>query len=84
MGRRRPQYKQQSDKEKGVEVEGVVLENLPNARFRVKLDEGELVILAHVSGKMRMNYIRILPGDRVRVEMSPYDLTMGRIVYRYK
>ena len=66
MGRRRPQYKQQSDKEKGVEVEGVVLENLPNARFRVKLDEGDLVILAHVSGKMRMNYIRILPGDRVR------------------
>jgi translation initiation factor IF-1 len=85
MGRRRrPQYKPQTDKEKGVEVEGVVLENLPNARFRVKLDEGEMEILAHVSGKMRMNYIRILPGDRVRVELSPYDLTMGRIVYRYK
>ena len=85
MGRRRPQYKQQQDKEKGIEVEGVVLENLPSARFRVKLDEGDNVeLLAHVSGKMRMNYIRILPGDRVRVELSPYDLTKGRIVYRYK
>jgi translation initiation factor IF-1 len=85
MGRRRPQYKQQTDKEKGIEVEGVVLENLPNARFRVKLDEGDnMELLAHVSGKMRMNYIRILPGDRVRVELSPYDLTRGRIVYRYK
>ena len=85
MGRRRPQYKQQQDKEKGIEVEGIVLENLPSARFRVKLDEGENVeLLAHVSGKMRMNYIRILPGDRVRVELSPYDLTKGRIVYRYK
>lgn len=84
MGRRRAPYKQQTDKEKGIELEGQVLENLPNARFRVKLDEGEMEILAHVSGKMRMNYIRILPGDRVRVELSPYDLTMGRIVYRYK
>jgi len=84
MPRKRPVYKQQTEKEKGVEVEGVVLENLPNARFRVKLDEGDLEILAHVSGKMRMNYIRILPGDRVRVELSPYDLTMGRIVYRFK
>jgi translation initiation factor IF-1 len=84
MGRRRPQYKQQTDKEKGIEVEGVVLENLPNARFRVRLDEQELELLAHVSGKMRMNYIRILPGDRVKVELSPYDLTRGRIVYRYK
>ena len=84
MGRKRPQYKQQSDKEKGVEVEGVVLENLPNARFRVKLDEGDLEILAHVSGKMRMNYIRILPGDRVRVELSPYDLNRARIVYRHR
>jgi len=85
VARRRPQYKQQQDKEKGIEVEGVVLENLPSARFRVKLDEGENVeLLAHVSGKMRMNYIRILPGDRVRVELSPYDLTKGRIVYRYK
>jgi translation initiation factor IF-1 len=62
----------------------VVLENLPNARFRVQLDETKTEILAHVSGKMRMHYIRILPGDRVRVELSPYDLTMGRIVYRFK
>ena len=84
MPRKRPPYKPQQDKEKGVEVEGVVQENLPNARFRVKLDESEAEILAHVSGKMRMNYIRILPGDRVRVELSPYDLTMGRIVYRFK
>ena len=85
MGRRRPQYKPQDDKEKGIEVEGTVLENLPNARFRVKLEEGDgMELLAHVSGKMRMNYIRILPGDRVRIELSPYDLTRGRIVYRYK
>ena len=84
MARRRPPYKPQTDKEKGIETEGTVLENLPNARFRVKLDDTEAEILAHVSGKMRMNYIRILPGDRVRVELSPYDLTMGRIVYRYK
>jgi translation initiation factor IF-1 len=76
--------KPKDDKEQGIEVEGVVLENLPNARFRVKLDEGDLEILAHVSGKMRMHYIRILPGDRVKVELSPYDLTMGRIVYRFK
>lgn len=85
MGRRRPQYKQQEDKEKGIEVEGVVLENLPSAKFRVKIEEGEgIELLAHVSGKMRMNYIRILPGDKVRVELSPYDLTKGRIVYRYR
>ena len=84
MRKRRP-IKPQEDKEKGIEVEGVVLENLPNARFRVKLDEGDgMEMLAHVSGKMRMHYIRILPGDRVRVELSPYDLTRGRIVYRYK
>ena len=84
MGRRHTPHKPQTDKEKGIEVEGTVLENLPNARFRVKLEDTESEILAHVSGKMRMHYIRILPGDRVRVEMSPYDLTMGRIVYRYK
>ncbi|MFY9232911.1 MAG: translation initiation factor IF-1 [Fimbriimonadaceae bacterium] len=84
-GRFRPTpKKQEPEKEKGIEVEGTVLENLPNARFRVKLEEGEIELLAHVSGKMRMNYIRILPGDRVRVELSPYDLTRGRIVYRYK
>lgn len=74
----------QAQKEDAIEVEGVVLENLPNARFRVKLDEGDHELLAHVSGKMRMHYIRILPGDRVKVEISPYDLTRGRIVYRYK
>ena len=76
--------KQEPEKEKGIEVEGVVLENLPNARFRVKLEELDTEVLAHVSGKMRMHYIRILPGDKVRVELSPYDMTRGRIVYRYK
>jgi translation initiation factor IF-1 len=75
---------EQPSKEDGIEVEGVVVENLPNARFRVKIDGGDIELLAHVSGKMRMNYIRILPGDRVKVELSPYDLTRGRIVYRYK
>lgn len=86
MGRKpfKQKPKQEDDKEKGIEVEGVVLENLPNARFRVRLEEGDMEILAHVSGKMRMHYIRILPGDKVRVELSPYDLTLGRIVYRYK
>lgn len=83
-GRHQPKRKEEPEKEKGIEVEGVVLENLPNARFRVKLEEGDMELLAHVSGKMRMNYIRILPGDKVRVELSPYDLTRGRIVYRYK
>lgn len=66
-----------------IEVEGTVVEPLPNAMFRVELDNGHRV-LAHISGKMRMHYIRILPGDRVRVELSPYDLTRGRVVYRYK
>jgi translation initiation factor IF-1 len=64
-------------------VEGTVVEPLPNAMFRVELDNGHRV-LAHVSGKMRMNFIRILPGDRVKVELSPYDLTRGRITYRFK
>ena len=64
-------------------TEGVVVEPLPNAMFKVKLKSGQ-EILAHISGKMRMNYIRILPGDKVQVEMSPYDLTKGRIVYRTK
>jgi len=83
--RKRLPPKQQTDKEKGVEVEGVVVENLGNAQFRIQVDEGDgLEVLGHVSGKMRMNYIRILPGDRVRVELSPYDLTRGRIVYRFK
>jgi len=66
-----------------IEVEGTVLEPLPNAMFRVELANGHK-ILAHVSGKIRMNFIRILPGDRVTVELSPYDLTRGRITYRYK
>jgi len=70
-------------KEDAVEVEGTVIEPLPNAMFRVELENGHKV-LAHVSGKMRMNYIRILPGDRVKVELSPYDLTRGRITYRIK
>ncbi|HLN63241.1 MAG TPA: translation initiation factor IF-1 [Symbiobacteriaceae bacterium] len=66
-----------------VELEGTVIEPLPNAMFRVQLANGHRV-LAHVSGKIRMNFIRILPGDRVTVELSPYDLTRGRIVYRFK
>ncbi len=64
-------------------LEGVILESLPNAMFKVKL-ENDHEVLAHISGKMRMHYIRILPDDRVVVELSPYDLTRGRIVYRYK
>ncbi len=71
------------DKEQAIEVEGTVLEPLPNAMFRVELKNGHKV-LAHISGKMRMNYIRILPGDKVKIEMSPYDLTRGRITYRFK
>jgi len=70
-------------KEDVIEVEGKVLEPLPNAMFTVELNNGHKV-LAHVSGKIRMHFIRILPGDRVTVELSPYDLTRGRIVYRYK
>jgi translation initiation factor IF-1 len=66
-----------------IEIEGTVVEPLPNAMFRVELDNGHKV-LAHISGKMRMHYIRILPGDKVVVELSPYDLTRGRITYRYK
>ena len=70
-------------KEEAIEVEGTVVEPLPNAMFRVKLDNNH-VVLAHISGKMRKYYIRILPGDRVTVELSPYDLTRGRITYRTK
>ena len=70
-------------KEGVIEVEATVIETLPNANFRVKLENG-VVILACVSGKIRMHYIRILPGDRVTVEISPYDLTRGRITFRYK
>ncbi len=70
-------------KEESIEVEGVVVESLPNALFRVELENGHK-ILAHISGKMRMHYIRILPGDKVTVEMSAYDLSRGRITYRTK
>ena len=70
-------------KEEKIEVEGKVLESLPNAMFRVEMDGGHK-ILAHISGKMRMHYIKILPGDKVKVELSPYDLTRGRITYREK
>jgi translation initiation factor IF-1 len=70
-------------KEEAIEVEGTVMETLPNAMFNVELENGHTV-LAHVSGKIRMHFIRILPGDKVTVELSPYDLTRGRITYRYK
>ena len=70
-------------KEDILEIQGSVLETLPNAMFRVQLDNGHK-ILAHISGKMRMHFIRILPGDKVTVEMSPYDLSRGRITYRFK
>ena len=70
-------------KEEGIQVEGTVVEPLPNAMFRVELENGHIV-LAHISGKMRMHFIRILPGDKVTIELSPYDLSRGRIIYRYK
>ena len=70
-------------KEESIEVEGTILEPLPNAMFRVELENGHKV-LAHISGKMRMHFIRILSGDKVKVQVSPYDLTRGRITYRYK
>ena len=70
-------------KQSSIEKEGTIIEALSNAMFRVELDNGH-VIIAHISGKMRMHYIRILPGDKVKVEMSPYDLTKGRISFRYK
>lgn len=66
-----------------IEVEGTILESLPNSMFQVKLENGH-VILAHISGKIRMNFIKILPGDRVTVELTPYDLNRGRITYRFK
>ena len=71
-------------KEEAIEVMAVVLETLPNAMFRVSVEENQHEILAHVSGKMRKHFIRILPGDRVLVELSPYDLKRGRVTYRYK
>lgn len=70
-------------KENVIAVEGIVKEPLPNAMFKIELENGH-AILAHISGKMRKHFIRILPGDRVTVELSPYDLTRGRIIYRYK
>jgi translation initiation factor IF-1 len=70
-------------KQEGIQVEGTVIENLPNATFRVELPNGHR-ILAHISGKMRMHYIKILPGDKVTLELSPYDLSRGRIIYRFK
>jgi translation initiation factor IF-1 len=87
MNRRPDQKKEKSSegsrKEDAIEVMATVVEPLPNAMFRVEL-ENKHQVLAHISGKMRKNFIRILPGDRVAVELSPYDLTRGRIVYRYK
>jgi translation initiation factor IF-1 len=78
------EYREASlSKEEAIEVEGSVIEPLPNAMFKVELDNGH-VVLAHISGKMRKYYIRILPGDRVTVELSPYDLSRGRITYRAK
>ncbi len=71
-------------KEDLIPAEGVIVDKLPNAFFKVRLDGSEHVVLAQISGKMRKNFIRILPGDRVTVEMSPYDLSRGRITYRYK
>jgi len=70
-------------KEDNIEVQGEIVETLPNAMFRVELENGQ-IILAYVSGKMRMNFIKILPGDKVTIELSPYDLTKGRITYRFK
>ncbi len=86
MGRTSSQWqpgKGRLAKEQAITVEGRVLEPLPNAMFQVELDNGHKV-LAHVSGKMRMHFIKILPGDRVTLELSPYDLSRGRIIYRYK
>lgn len=81
-GGQRPTQRQAKDN-KGIELEGTVLEPLPNCMFRVELQNG-LVVLAHISGKMRMNFIKILAGDKVMVELSPYDLSRGRITYRFK
>jgi len=71
-------------KEEAIEVMATVLETLPNAMFRVAIDDNKHEVLAHISGKMRKHFIRILPGDKVQVELSPYDLNRGRITYRYK
>ncbi|MER3495652.1 MAG: translation initiation factor IF-1 [Armatimonadota bacterium] len=87
MARRKFTYqkpKQTENKESGIEFDGIVTENLPNARFRVRIPDIDQEILAHVSGKMRMHYIRILPGDKVKVEVSAYDPSMGRITFKQK
>lgn len=86
MRRRQFEYRKKNDpnKEEGIVLDGVVVENLPNTQFRVKLDETGEEILAYLSGKMRKHWIRILAGDRVRVEMSPYDMERARIVYRHR
>lgn len=78
-----PKDKSQKAKEEAIEVEGTVVESLPNAMFRVEIPGGHQV-LAHIGGRMRMNYIRVNPGDRVLVELSPYDLSRGRIIFRYR
>ena len=78
-----PVVEERKPKEGAIEVQGAVVENLPNTMFRVRLENGH-VVLAHISGKMRKNFIKILPGDRVTLELSPYDLTRGRITYRFK
>ena len=80
---RRTPYEGKMSKDDVIEMEGAVLETLPNTMFRVKLENGH-VVTAHISGRMRKNYIRILTGDKVKVEMTPYDLTKGRITYRMK
>lgn len=82
--RRRREYVPPPSKDGSIDLDGTVVENLPNALFRIKLDETDSVILAHVSGKMRKNWIKILTGDRVRVQFSPYDLERARIVFRYR
>ena len=76
--------KDTSDKEEGIELDGIVIENLPNAQFRVKLIDTDQEVLTYVSGKMRKGWIKILTGDKVRVEFSPYDLTRARITFRYR
>jgi translation initiation factor IF-1 len=83
-GNFRDNKKKQTEKEEGIEIDGVVTDNLSNGRFSVTLEGSANVVIAHISGKIRTHYIRILPGDRVKVEVSPYDLTRGRIVYRYR
>lgn len=82
MRKRRPVVSKGTSDKQVIELDGIVAEALPNATFRVTIEGGH-VILAHISGKMRMHYIKILPGDKVKVEMSPYDIEKGRVVYRY-